>query len=120
MADQTGNRFLDALSPESRSLLVSHSTAVALPIRTSLSKANLRPHFAYFLTSGIASTVVITPEGEAAEVGIQGREGVVGSLQLLGPAMYSTECMMQLDGAGLRIEMEVLQRTFDSSAEIRL
>ncbi len=119
MADQTGNLFLDALSPELRRLLVNGSVAVTLPIRTPLSDSNKRSRYGYFLTSGIASTVVVTPDGEAAEVGVQGREGVVGSLQLLGQALYPTECMMQLDGWGFRIEMDVLQRTFDSSTEIR-
>ena len=50
---------------------------------------------------------------------MQGRESVIGSLQLLGPALYSTQSMMQLDGAGFRMDMGELQRAFDASAEIR-
>jgi CRP-like cAMP-binding protein len=51
--------------------------------------------------------------GEVAEVGFIGHEGIVGSLQLLGPACLSTRCMMQLAGSGL------LQRAFDDSEEVR-
>jgi hypothetical protein len=78
--------FLESLSSESRKSLVQLSTTVSLPIGTVLYEPQEIPDFAYLLTSGIASTITKTRNGDSAEVGLLGHEGVVGSLQLLGPA----------------------------------
>jgi CRP-like cAMP-binding protein len=77
------------------------------------------PSHAFFLTSGLASVVTPMVNGEVAEVGFIGHEGMVGALQLLGPAFMASRCMMQLAGDGLRIPFPVLQKAFDSSEEIR-
>ncbi len=119
MADHIHNRFLDSLSPDNRNRLVAASTAIALPLHTPLAHANESARYAYFLTSGIASIVMQTLDGEAAEVGVQGRESVIGSLQLLGKALPSTSCMMQLEGSALRMGMSELQNAFETSPEIR-
>jgi CRP-like cAMP-binding protein len=58
-------------------------------------------------------------DGGTAEVGLIGREGVVGSFHLLGPAPVITDCFIQLDGEGLRIPMSDLRSAFHSSEEIR-
>jgi hypothetical protein len=42
----------------------------------------------------------------------------VGSLQLLGPALLSTRCMMQLSGSALRIPYADLQQVYASSHEV--
>jgi CRP-like cAMP-binding protein len=115
----TNNLLLDSLSPRSRDLLVSRATPILLPSGTSLYTANETPTFAYFLTSGMASIVVSTLEGETAEVGVVGREGVIGSLHVLGPAPLPTDCMIQIAGGGLRIAFGDFKIAFKSSEEIR-
>ena len=119
MPVQISNLFLSGLSPESRESLVSQSVAVELPLHTVLYEAGGDPRHAYFLTSGLASVVTPMSNGEVAEVGFIGHEGVVGSLQLLGSALISTRCMMQLAGSGLKIPFASLQRAFEESEEIR-
>jgi hypothetical protein len=84
MLSQDQNEFLSGLSPKSQYFLASHSVAVSLPLQTVLYEANIAPPFAYFLTSGLASVVVSMIGGEASEVGMIGREGVVGAIHLLG------------------------------------
>jgi CRP-like cAMP-binding protein len=100
-------------------MLLSRCTAVELPFRTPLYESEHAPRYAYFLTSGLASVVTSTSKGESAEAGFIGDEGIVGSLQLLGSAPASTQCMMQLAGSGLKIPFAALQSAFDSSEEIR-
>jgi CRP-like cAMP-binding protein len=112
------NLFLSSLSEPCQKLILSQCTEVQLPLRTSLSKQDEQPHYAYFLTSGVASVVASSPEGSTAEVGLIGREGVVGSLHLLGPAKVPTECFVQLAGAGLKMNMSGLRQAFLSSPEI--
>ena len=119
MPPSIGNLFIASLSAPSRDLLLSRSTAVSLPLRTVLYAAEVRPVHAYFMTSGMASVVTTMAEGGSAEVGVIGREGIVGSLHLLGPAQVPNHCFMQLEGTALRIAFADLQRAFRSSAEIR-
>ena len=113
------NLFLDSLSAESRSLLMKQCVEMDLPLRKSLYEAENVPRYAYFLTSGIASVVAGMEDGGTAEVGLIGREGVVGSFHLLGPAKVSTECFIQLEATSLRIPFAALMHAFRSNEEIR-
>jgi CRP-like cAMP-binding protein len=115
----TSNLLLNALPPKSRDLLLSHAKEVSLPVPSALFEPDETPKYAYFLTSGIASIVSSMSEGSTAEVGIIGREGVVGSLHLLGPASVQTRCYMQVSGAGYRMPLEDLRKIFLSTDEIR-
>ena len=71
------------------------------------------------MTSGIASVVVSMEDGRTAEVGVIGREGLVGSFHLLGPAPVSTNCFIQLDATALRIPYSELLSAFRSNEELR-
>ncbi len=113
------NLLLSSLTAANRDLLLAHSTAVDLPIRTALYEAERTPKFAYFMTSGIASVVTTMAEGGTAEVVVIGKEGLVGSLHLLGAAPVPTRCFMQLSGSALRIPLSDLREAFRTSEEIR-
>jgi CRP-like cAMP-binding protein len=115
MFSQDQNLFLSGLSQESQYLLASHSVAVTLPLQTVLYEANIAPRFAYFLRSGIASVVVTMIGGETAEVGMIGREGVVGAIHLLGCSPVPTNCFIQLGATALRIPMPAFEAAFRSS-----
>jgi CRP-like cAMP-binding protein len=94
-------------------------TPVELPLMTPLYVAQEIPRYAYFMTSGLASVIVATASGQAAEVGIIGSEGIVGGMHLLGPASLPTDCIIQLEGSALRISFSDLKAAFNSSDEIR-
>lgn len=113
------NLLLSSLNAANRDLLLAHSTAVELPLRSPLYEAERTPKFAYFMTSGIASVVTTMAEGGTAEVVVIGREGLVGSLHLLGTAPVQTRCFMQLAGTALRIPLSDLREVFRTSEEIR-
>lgn len=111
--------FLASLSRDNRESFISRCTSVELPLKTVLYAAQEIPRYAYFMTSGLASVVVATSSGQAAEVGIIGREGIVGGMHLLGPALPPSDCMIQLEGSALRISLSDLKASFNSSEEIR-
>jgi len=113
------NLFLESLSRESRSLLVRLCAEVDLPLRKSLYEPGILPQYAYFMTSGIASVVAMMENGGMAEVGLIGREGVVGSFHLLGPAKVSTSCFIQLEATALRIRFTDLLNVFRTNEEVR-
>lgn len=118
MALQTKNLFLSSLSAASRELLVSRSTAVALPQKMRLYKPERRPTYGYLLTSGIASVVSEMSDGASAEVGMIGREGIVGALHILGPVAAPTHCFVQMEGTAFRIQLTELVTIFQESMEI--
>ena len=120
MSTEMENLLLASLSAESREIIHSQCTPVTLPLRFVLYTAGSVPADAYFITSGMASIVGSTSEGETAEVGIVGREGLTGATHLLGPAVAPTECFIQLSGAALKIPFPKLQQLFRRSEEIRI
>jgi CRP-like cAMP-binding protein len=119
MLSHTQNRLLSSLSPQSRELLIAHCVPVDLPSKTSLYRAGQTPPYAYFITSGMASIVTEMEDGDTAEVGVVGNEGIIGIIFLLGPARISTCSFMQSGGTGLRIPLPELRHAFRSSEEIR-
>jgi CRP-like cAMP-binding protein len=118
MASQGSNLFLSSLSSANYEWLVTRTTEVELPLHTILYEEETSPRYAYFLTLGLASVVTTMCNGESVEVGFIGHEGVVGGLNLLGPAPLSTRCMMQLSGTALRISYSELERAFANNPEI--
>ena len=119
MAATTGNLLLDALSPELRQTVLSLCRPVELPIRTLLHEQGEPPQYVYFLCSGITSVVVTMAEGGSAEVGLIGREGIVGAMQLLGPTPTPAQSFIQMEGTAQRIRLEDLKAMFITSNELR-
>ena len=117
MSQSKSNLFLDSLSAESRDLLLKQCVEIDLPLKKSLYEAANVPRYAYFLTSGIASVVTAMEDGGTAEVGLIGREGVVGSFQLIGPAKVATSCFIQLEATSLRIPFSALFRVFQGATK---
>lgn len=113
------NLLLDALSPESRERILRACRYVPLPSKTVLFEAGTPLDYAYFLTSGVASIVIELADGGSAEVALIGYEGLVGGLQLLGPAMAPSRCFLQVAGGGYRIPFSELKKIFRESEEIR-
>ena len=117
-APQT-NLLLEALSPASRDLILSSAKVVTLPVRTPLIEPGEVPEFAYFLTSGFASVVIELAEGGTAEVGLVGREGMVGVIDLLGGAPTPARCFIQMAATAYRVPFSSIKSLFLESEEIR-
>ena len=107
------NRLLAAISQKSRKRLLANSSEVELSATTVLHESHTHPSHAFFLTSGLASLLAVTTAGLAAEVGVVGREGFVGSMHLIGPVDAPTHCRMQLAGAAVRVPLNHLKQAFD-------
>ena len=112
------NRLLAAISQKSRKRLLSSSSEVLLSSKTVLHEPKTRPSHALFLTSGLASVLAVTTVGLATEVGAVGREGVIGSLHLIGPSDVPTHCRMQLAGAAVRVPFDDLRRASEQDRDV--
>ena len=114
------NLLLDALSPASRERILALAKQVNLPLRESLIEPGAKLEHAYFITSGIASVVVELAEGGTAEVALIGHEGLVGGLDMLGPARTPSRCFIQMEATAYRVPYTALRSLFMESEEIRM
>jgi CRP-like cAMP-binding protein len=112
MAAQAKNFLLGMLPLPYRNSLIARMKPVALPIRTVLYEAEETPKYAHFMTSGVASIVSSMSDGSSAEVGIWGKEGLVESFHLLGPAKVPNRCFIQMEGTALRMPFKEVQEEF--------
>ncbi len=105
------NRLLAMLPPDEYGRLLSYLQPVTLELRQVLQKARAPIEYAYFPTSGATSFLTVMEGGAAIEVGTVGSEGMVGSTAVLGVAVTSPhQVIVQVAGAGLRVEAAVLTR----------
>ncbi|MDP1966706.1 MAG: Crp/Fnr family transcriptional regulator [Reyranella sp.] len=102
-ADAQANRLLGLLSPKDYRRLQPHLERIPLTYRQSLYRARQRLGFVYFIETGVGSLVNTMANGQAAEVGTIGNEGVVGLPLLLGDDRAPTSVYIQVPGAGLRM-----------------
>ncbi|MBP1178049.1 Crp/Fnr family transcriptional regulator [Methylobacterium sp. PvR107] len=98
------NRLLKAMSPNDFSLIQPHLELVSTELRQSLIKPHEPVQQLYFPESGFGS-ITTSGTGIQVEVGIVGREGLVGAIPvLLGSDRTPHACFVQSPGEMLRIE----------------
>ena len=90
-ADPHANRLLGLLPRKDYERLRPHLHRIPLEYRQSLYRAHKPIEFVYFIETGVGSLVNTMANGEAAEVGTIGNEGVVGLPLLLGDDRAPTE-----------------------------
>ncbi len=69
----------------------------------------------YFVNSGLVSFVIDTDEGKSVEVGIAGREGMIGVGVVAGLSRTIRRAVVQVAGDGFRIEAAALRTTLASA-----
>ena len=118
-ADPHANRLLGLLPPRDYARLRPHLQRIPLEYRQSLYRAHRPIGFVYFIETGVGSLVNTMANGDAAEVGTIGNEGVVGLPLVLGDDRAPTGVYVQVPGAGLRIKANVFNREMARSASMR-
>ena len=112
------NRLLKAISPDDFALLQPSLDLTDLPLLQMLISPNQRVEHLYFLESGISSITAEGAEGRI-EVGMVGREGLVGAVPiLLGSDRVPHDHFIQLAGEGLRISAEALCSAVSASPSL--
>ena len=118
-AEAPANRLLGLLSPKDYQRLLPHLHHVPLAYRQSLYRARQRLGFVYFIETGVGSLVNTMANGQAAEVGTIGNEGVVGLPLLLGCDRAPTSVYVQVPGTGLRMTAARFNAELARSASMR-
>ncbi len=111
------NRLLSALSQDDFALLEPMMERVPLSLRDILIGANQPIQHVYFPESGIISTVADTEEGKI-EIGLVGREGMVGVPVILGVDKTPHMFLVQGVGEALRISTPDLRAAISERSSI--
>ncbi len=113
------NRLLALLAAEDYARLEPHLEPVSLEYRKVLYESHAPIDHVWFLESGVGSLVNTMEDGDAAEVGTIGNEGMVGLPLLLGDRQAPTGVYVQVPGAGLCISANNFTRELQQSATMR-
>ena len=90
------NRLLAALPPGDFAALAPALRPVELDFRQTLHRPDRPIEAAYFPEGGMVSMLAPLEEGQTMEVGIIGREGLVGLPVVMGAESASTEALVQM------------------------
>jgi CRP-like cAMP-binding protein len=113
------NRLLAALPAADFAALVDHLQPAELELKQVLQEPGQTIRFIYFPEGGVVSQVALLENGHNVEVGVVGREGLVGLPALLGAERAVTEAMVQMEGSAWHIRPGELRSAFERSASLR-
>jgi CRP-like cAMP-binding protein len=113
------NRLLAALAPDDLARLRPRLEPVELKLRQILQVPEQPIAAVYFPQTGRISMVALLADGGAAEVGVIGREGMVGFPLLFGADTSSVEAMVQGPGTALRLSTAAFQEELEHLPTLR-
>ena len=113
------NRLLSRLSEADYALVAPHLELVDLARGDMIVRPNAQITHAIFPEEGIASIVARSPEGQAAEAGIIGREGFITPALVLGAEQIPVKIEAQIPGRAYRIPREEFAASVAASTTLR-
>jgi CRP-like cAMP-binding protein len=106
----SANRLLAALPRAEYLRLLPHLEPVSLAHGQSLYAAHTSIPYVWFIERGVVSVVRGTQQGALIEIAMIGHEGMVGLPVFLGTESMPSQALVQISGAGLRMQATVFQR----------
>src|ERR1700684_3348211 len=113
------NVILLSIPDDEFALFRSYLESVDLPQYQILHEPGRKIDFTYFLNDGMASIVSLSRDGRSVEVGIIGKEGMVGMSLTGGLQLTAFRAIMQMSGTGVRIPSEVFQELLAQAPTLR-
>jgi CRP-like cAMP-binding protein len=113
------NRLLEAMTPDDRTLLAPHLRAVELNLRDVVIAPGLPAASCFFVEEGVVSVATMDRPARI-ELGLVGREGLVGAMPvLLGDGRSPYAHIVQMPGRGLAIPSQALRAAVARSASLQ-
>lgn len=112
------NRILAALSPEEYERLAPHLENVSLNLRQVLFRPDDEISHVHFPTTSIVSLLTDLADGSGMEVGLVGREGLVGISAILG-GPETKVATVQGEGEALRLRAGKLREEFQAGGTLQ-
>ncbi|WP_043342335.1 Crp/Fnr family transcriptional regulator [Belnapia moabensis] len=115
----TCNRLLQALPPADLAELWPQLEPVALNFRDVLQVPEQPMQAVYFVETGMVSMIATLEDGDGAEVGIVGYEGIVGLPLLLDDDQDDLEGLVQMPGTALRMSASTFREMLEQLPSLR-
>jgi CRP-like cAMP-binding protein len=113
------NRPLASLAPDDFEILAPHLTRIEMPQGMVVADVEAPIKHVYFPENGMVSFVMVTHSGHSVEAATIGREGIVGSVSLLGTGVSMVHSMVQIPGFALRMEAARFKAAVEQNLRIR-
>ncbi len=113
------NQLLSFLRPSDLALLEPHFEPIPLEVHAQLESPGEPISHAYFPENGIVSVVASMPPNREIEVGIIGRDGIVGGAVLLGDELAAHRAFVQIEGSALKLPVAALLAAAERSLTLR-
>jgi CRP-like cAMP-binding protein len=113
------NRLIGLLPRRDRARLLARCESVELVLSEVLSHAGEPTRYAYFPTEGFISLVMMVDGNPALELGMVGREGMLGAQLALGVAAAPLDALVQGEGVAWRIGAAALRRELAASPALQ-
>jgi CRP-like cAMP-binding protein len=106
----SANRLLAALPRAEYLRLLPHLETVSLAQGQRLYDAHTPIPYVWFIERGVASVIRAMQDGTLIEISVIGHEGMVGLPVFLGSESTPSQALVQIPGAGLRMQATVFRR----------
>jgi CRP-like cAMP-binding protein len=118
--DGIQNQLLESLPEETLKRLKPHLQSVHLESGRIVYTVDDEVPFAYFPKKGcMVSMLALTEDGDTAEVGVTGFEGVIGIQSALGGMDNTFDFLVQLQGDAWKIKSDVLRQEFRRDTKLQ-
>ena len=115
----TKNYILNSLPEKDFERLLPDLESVKLAHGEVLYRSEQSIEYVYFPNDSMISVVATTPEGQCAEVGVVGREGMVGVDVLMGADSSLNETNVQLPDGAMRMKASVIRERFKEGGALQ-
>jgi CRP-like cAMP-binding protein len=116
---EIGNSILRNLPPGESSLIFPSMEFVRLKLRQVLHEVGDTIRSIYFLNDGMGSVLTVQPDGKSVEVGLIGKDGVVGASVIFGFKTSGLRVVTQAEGTAYRVSVDTLLRVLPRCPELQ-
>jgi CRP-like cAMP-binding protein len=110
--EPTGNRLLAMLPQEEYERLLPHFDHVSFALGEVVYESGGQMAYIYFPTTAIISLLYMMENGSSAEMGMAGKEGLVGIALFMGGNTMPNRAIVQSAGGAVRMKAKVLRDEF--------
>ncbi len=119
MPHSTGNLFLDHLSERAKKALKPPFVSVSLKHNELINDDHTVLRRVLFPVNSVVSVVLDMSNGDTAEIGIIGREGMTGLTVVLGQASVNQRSIVQIPDSAICIPIENFRAAVESEPELK-
>lgn len=119
MSQPPSNLLVQNLSRPLRSALLAIAKPCQLGLSQVLCEAGIPTQYVYFPTSSYVSLVTENPGSPGVEVGLVGREGMVGAHVVLGVLKQPLHAVVQGEGEALRLPVRAFRKLLNDSPPLQ-